>query len=244
MRKFISIAVFTAIISSVLASNIINVYANISSNDLETIQQVIAEYYNNLYEGDGTYNVFKEFESKTEYELIVRYAMSDQEAEQYLKRGTFPMANIYADTIYVNKETGVLRFSDNTNFDLSGLPKVILKERPISVILNGKELSFDSEPYIENGTTMVPMRAIFEALGASVDYDAQTKTIAARKGDALIELVTDSAFAKINDKTVSLSAAAANKNGSTMVPLRFVSEALGADVSWNGENKTVTVNDK
>ena len=59
----------------------------------------------------------------------------------------------------------------------------------ISVVLNGNEISFEQPPYIENGATRVPMRKIFESLGATVDYDADTKTITAKKDNTVIELV-------------------------------------------------------
>lgn len=112
----------------------------------------------------------------------------------------------------------------------------------ITVILNGEEISFDVQPYIENGVTMVPMRSIFEALGAEIYYDAETKTIRASKGNTVVELVTGSKYALINGESKVLSAPVVNKNGSTMVPLRFVSEALGAEVSWDAETKTITIN--
>ena len=112
----------------------------------------------------------------------------------------------------------------------------------ITVTLNGEKLTFDAAPYVENGTTMVPMRAIFEALGAVVDYDASTKSITAHKGNTVIELVTYSTAAKVNGKTSALPIAVANKNGNTMIPLRFVSEALGAVVSFDNATKTVYIN--
>ena len=112
----------------------------------------------------------------------------------------------------------------------------------ISVVLNGNEISFEQPPYIENGATRVPMRKIFESLGATVDYNADTKTITAKKDNTVIELVTGASTAKIDGKETPLTASVENKNGSTMVPLRFVSEALGADVLWDGENKIITIN--
>lgn len=115
-------------------------------------------------------------------------------------------------------------------------------KKNITVILNGETLSFDQPPYIENGTTRVPMRAIFEALGATVDYDATTKTITVRKGSTIIELITGASTAKINGREMTLTTSVENKNGSTMVPLRFVSEAFGAEVIWDGENKVININ--
>ena len=111
----------------------------------------------------------------------------------------------------------------------------------VSIKLNGKNLTFDQSPYIENGTTMVPMRVTFESLGATVDYDATTKSISAHKGNIDIELVTDSVLAKVNGTTSTLPIAVTNKNGSTMIPLRFVSESLGAQVNWDNNTKTVTI---
>lgn len=111
----------------------------------------------------------------------------------------------------------------------------------IWVYLNGEKMTFDSEPYIENGTTRVPMRAIFEGLGASVDYAGETKTVTAQKGDTKIELVIGSDNALVNGKENKLLVPAEIKNSRTMVPLRFVSEALGAQVDWDGETKTVTI---
>ena len=131
--------------------------------------------------------------------------------------------------------------SDRVYYLISLIENTV-KEISISVILNGNELSFDQPPYIENGTTMVPMRAIFEALGASVDYDAETKTITANKGSTIIELTTGASTAKVNGREKTLASPVANKNGTTMVPLRLVSEALGAEVSWDGESKVVTIN--
>lgn len=118
---------------------------------------------------------------------------------------------------------------------------VTSKPVSISVILNDENLIFDVEPYIENGTTMVPMRKIFEKLGSEVNYEAQTKTITAQKGSTIIELVTNSNIAKINGRQVTLAVPIENKNGTTMVPLRFIAEALGAEVNWDGDTKVITI---
>ena len=75
---------------------------------------------------------------------------------------------------------------------------------------------------------MVSMRVIFEALKAEVNYDAETQKITATKGDTVIELVLGQKSAKKNGQTISLDVAATTRNGNTMVPLRFVAEALNA----------------
>lgn len=111
----------------------------------------------------------------------------------------------------------------------------------IKVILNGAPLSFTQSPVIENGTTLVPMRAIFEAMGASVDWNADTKTVTSVKGNTTISLTLYSSTAKVNEEKITLAVPGKLINGSTMMPLRFVSESLGAEVKWDGTNKTITI---
>lgn len=109
-----------------------------------------------------------------------------------------------------------------------------------SIILNGQTLQTDTPPMIENGSTMVPMRAIFEALGARVAWDATTKTITVVKGDTTLELVIGGDV-KVNGQKLDVDAQATILNGSTMVPLRFVSEAMGAKVDWNKDTRVITI---
>jgi len=123
----------------------------------------------------------------------------------------------------------------------------------ITVTLNGKTLTFDVPPQIISGSTMVPMRAIFEALGATVEWDATTKTITAKQGTKGVRLVVgshsiltftyDDSGNIINDntKSITLGIPATIVNNRTLVPIRAISEGLGADVKWNGTTKTVTI---
>ena len=111
----------------------------------------------------------------------------------------------------------------------------------ICIILDGKLLTFSEAPYIEQGTTMVPMRAVFEALGAEAQYDSQTKKITATKDGINIELWIGASVVNMNGISKQLPVVVMNKNGSTMVPLRFVSESLGATVDWNSNERTITI---
>ena len=114
----------------------------------------------------------------------------------------------------------------------------------INVIINEEWLGFKQPPTLMNGTTLVPMRAIFEKLGADVKWNQATQSIAASKGAVNISLTINHNKATINGKSITLSAAPRLINGNTMVPLRFVSESLGADVKWDGQNKTVFIQSK
>lgn len=122
--------------------------------------------------------------------------------------------------------------------------KTTADDNGIKVNLNGISLNFTQPPVIENGTTLVPMRAIFEAMGASVEWNNDTKTVTSKKGNITVVLTLDKDTAMVNDKEISLAVPAKLVNGNTMVPLRFVSESMGAEVNWDGESKTVTINSK
>ncbi|MFZ5651033.1 MAG: helical backbone metal receptor [Bacillota bacterium] len=111
----------------------------------------------------------------------------------------------------------------------------------VKVLLNGKEIPMDVKPVIENGRTLVPLRAIFEALGAKVDWEGTTGTVTAVKDGTIIKLVIDSTTALKNDEKANLDVPAKIFNGRTLVPLRFVSEALGARVDWDEANREVLI---
>lgn len=109
------------------------------------------------------------------------------------------------------------------------------------VILDGKSISFDVQPVIDNGRTLVPLRAIFEALGAQVEWNGNTKTVSAISGDTTITLTIDQAVAYKNNDKVILEVPAKLVNERTMVPLRFVAESLGTTVSWDANNETINI---
>lgn len=109
------------------------------------------------------------------------------------------------------------------------------------VMLNGQQLSFDVPPTIESGRTLVPLRTIFEAMGATVNWNAASSTVTATKGSSTIILPVGSRAATVNGKNVSLDVPAKIVNSRTLVPLRFVSESLGAQVDWNNTERLVTI---
>ena len=106
--------------------------------------------------------------------------------------------------------------------------------------VNGKAVQIDAAPEIKNGRTFLPLRAIAEALGATVTWVPETKGITVVLGDTQIGLQVDNNTAVINGNVISIDAPYI-KNGRTMVPFRVIAEAFGADVQWDGTTKTVTV---
>ncbi len=116
---------------------------------------------------------------------------------------------------------------------------------PVSVVMNGEELTFDVNAFVYNDRTLVPMRGIFEAVGASIHWDEDTRTVvASREKDGTTTFVTlqiDSADAFINEDKTALDVPAVIVNERTFVPLRFAVEALGEQVDWDEATQTVII---
>lgn len=113
---------------------------------------------------------------------------------------------------------------------------------PIRVNLNGNQLALPVNPITKNGRTLVPLRAIFESLGATVEWDNNTKTVTGTLGNKIIKLQIDNRIAKVDGKDVTLDVPGTIINGSTFVPVRFIAESLGAKVDWDNNTKTVIIN--
>lgn len=118
----------------------------------------------------------------------------------------------------------------------------------ITVRLNGTPMTFDVPPFIENDRTLVPMRAVFEAVGATVEWDNDTRTVIAireKNGQMTsIALQADSATAFVNSKEKKLDMPAKIVDDRTFVPLRFVIESLGEKVDWDQDTYTVDITTK
>lgn len=107
------------------------------------------------------------------------------------------------------------------------------------VFVGGQKMVFDVQPIVQNGTTLVPMRAIFETLGATVDYS--NGLITAAKGDTTIKLRINSKTATKNGQAITLALPAKTINGRTLVPLRFIAESLDKTVDYNGKYQTISI---
>lgn len=113
----------------------------------------------------------------------------------------------------------------------------------ITVILNGERMVFtDAQPYIKDSRTLVPFRKIFEAFGMQVSWDGNKRQVLGKGNDTEILLTIDDTTAYVNNAKKILDVPAQITNSRTFVPLRFVSESVGADVQWNGGTNTVTIN--
>ena len=111
----------------------------------------------------------------------------------------------------------------------------------IRVYLDNEQIQFDVAPLLVNGRTMVPMRAIFEKLGAVVYWDNNTRTAIAQKGNTNVSIAIDDTTLYKNGESIALDVPAQLNSGRTLVPLRAVSEAFDCDVQWNGDTQAVNI---
>lgn len=114
----------------------------------------------------------------------------------------------------------------------------------VNLYVNDTLLQPDQPAILKNGRTLVPLRAIFESLGADVQWDGATQTVTGTKGDTRIELQLGSTQASVNGTAVTLDVPAEMINYRTMVPVRFIAESLGAYVGWDGRTSSVFVSDR
>jgi len=124
---------------------------------------------------------------------------------------------------------------------LLALSQTVLADQSIRINFNGEQIQFDIDPVLDNGRVLVPLRGVFEMLGASVSWDGTSGKVYATRGANTIELAIGENTAYINSYPTELDVAASLLEGRTMVPLRFVSEALGAEVGWNSQAQTVDI---
>lgn len=115
----------------------------------------------------------------------------------------------------------------------------------ITVKLDGNVIKFDVAPIIENDRTLVPLRAIFEALGAQVEWDGANETVISAKGNrsCVLQIGNENMFVTTDGNTEikTLDVPAKIVEDRTLIPLRAVSEAYNCTVDWDGETRTVTI---
>ncbi|MEQ8237147.1 MAG: stalk domain-containing protein [Syntrophomonadaceae bacterium] len=110
-----------------------------------------------------------------------------------------------------------------------------------SVTLDGKSLVFDVAPVTENDRTLVPIRAVFEAMGAALTWDQTTLTATANKNGTVVGIKVGSTTPTINGVSKIIDVPAIAVNGRIMAPLRFVAEAFGGTVIWNQQLQTISI---
>lgn len=166
------------------------------------------------------------------------------------KYGSEIVPFVFDGMTYFNEQGYALvtLLSDNGESTLYGIlkkPTNALQNKGngmITVTIDGNRLDFtDVDPFIENGRTLVPMRAIFEALGAKVEWNETDRTVTGEKDGTTVQLTIDSTAAKVGDLEVTLDVSAKIHQDRTMVPIRFISESFKNTVTWDADTKTVII---
>ena len=113
----------------------------------------------------------------------------------------------------------------------------------IKIVVGGNELQgLDQPPIIANGKTLVPVRALFESIGADVDWDGTTKTVTATRGSDIVRMKIGDKNIYKNGKVYEVTEVSPKTiNGRTMIPARVAAEIFGRSVSWNQDTKTVII---
>lgn len=112
---------------------------------------------------------------------------------------------------------------------------------PITVVVNGETLRLDPPPVIVHSRVLIPLRGVLERLGATVDWEAATRTIRVFRGSTVVVLAVGHPEAQVDGRSVRLDVAPVIIGGRAFVPLRFVSAAIGAQVEWRADERTVVI---
>ncbi|WP_273379283.1 stalk domain-containing protein [Symbiobacterium thermophilum] len=169
---------------------------------------------------------------KVEYRLDGRLVATSHKVPYVADIDLSGLTGKHVLTVQAYDKSGRLAAERSYTFDASS----------VKVKLDGRVLDFARQPVNENGRILVPFRAIAEALGAEVQWNAQTRTAIARKGGIELRLTIDDPVPVLNGKRMEpLQTPARNVDGHTMVPARVFAEAFGMTVDWDGRTQTVLI---
>lgn len=171
------------------------------------------------------------------------YMITDQ--GEYWRSGE---AGYIRPAFYLNEDTAVILSGSGTEDDPYAMSGRAEDDEPannkpegITVFYNGSEISFDQSPFIENDRVLVPMRAIFEAFGAEVEWNEEEQSVTATRGTDVIKMrIGDTEITK-NESVIESEVAPQVLGYRTFVPLRVIAESLDADVDWIDEEQKVEI---
>jgi len=162
------------------------------------------------------------------------------------KIGQYLEQNLSPNQIKAAYEPGLERFiKERKQYLIYGAGSGSLPDQnagKIKIVVNGRAVSFDSAPYIdEHDRTMVPLRAIAEALGAEVGWNGQTRVVTIQREGKVSLFTIDSSTASFSGVRVLMDTCPVIRADRTMLPVRYVAESLGAKVGWNQDTLTVSI---
>lgn len=114
----------------------------------------------------------------------------------------------------------------------------------ITIVLNGRRVNLDTPPIRQSGMVFVPLRGVFERMGASVDYNKNQNRITSTRGSKAIALRIGDEYAVVNGSRRKILFAPFVQDNRVYVPLRFLSESMGCEVNWHPPSSTVSITSK
>lgn len=147
-----------------------------------------------------------------------------------------------AVSIELFDENGSVVESGDLQIENNHILKMWLQQDNPNWMVEGDELKLNNPPQNVGGSMMIPFRAIAEdGFGAEISWIPETRTVIMELDNTILKLTIEKETAYVNDKEVILDAPATIINGMTMVPLRFIGEAFGAEVMWHAEDRSITI---
>ncbi|MCE5223942.1 PQQ-binding-like beta-propeller repeat protein [bacterium] len=189
----------------------------------------------------------------TEASAYIMGQTDDKEAEISVNGEIVPIAPNGSFAKMVILEKGVNKFIVEAKDKIGNITSIemhlVYPDRKLIILVIGKKdaevngdiVKLDVPPMIQKGRTLVPIRFVSESFGAEVDYVKEEQKVTVNLYGKLIEIFINRTTAKVNGQPVILDLPAMIIQGRTLVPLRFVSENLGAKVDWDGKTQTITI---
>ncbi|WP_246942787.1 stalk domain-containing protein [Bacillus pinisoli] len=149
---------------------------------------------------------------------------------------------------HTNKSFDIIASSSGYKVEVIPVTKPVVKAPDytplgLDIFVNNNKVNFDQQPVLKSNRTLAPIRAIFEQLGASVHYDSTTRVITITKAETTIKLTMDKKEAIKNNEEVLLDVEPMIINNRTLLPVRFISESIGASVQHDAKKGIyITVN--
>lgn len=217
------------------------------------------------FEGDQTSDPWEMDGYRQEYYRLENFLRDIGEGEQGyyvdLDKRTNPRGStryFYQDTSLVDKprligedsyRSLVRDFQESHRMRLLGprvldereIREILLEDRDINVVVDNKLINLHTAPLIKNDRTLVPARSIFEALDMEVDWDPKAQLVRGTKGAREIKIFIDKDLAYIDGRPVKLDTRAIIERDRTLVPVRFIAEAIGGQVTWLSKEKIVNI---
>lgn len=176
----------------------------------------------------------------------IKYATANEDGSiNFLMTRVFPiMPNPLPIEAKENSYWITIISSDEITVEPATDKGLVNRESQYFLAQDGTLWRFDASPYIEKGYAMVPVRGISYLLGLRANWNAADKTITLTGDKAEISLAIGKMSATVNGKAVNMDVPAGIQKGRTMVPLRFISEAFDAGITWDNEQKPSPLQNK